>query len=106
MPFFYYFDPTYILVLIGLVISVWAQVSVQSTFNKYSRVRISRGITGADAARQVLSYGKVSDVSIKGIKGSMTERRMTPTRTDITTTTVGSMRLVRDSSSCSLSSSA
>ncbi|MBQ4140998.1 MAG: zinc metallopeptidase [Clostridia bacterium] len=73
MPFFYYFDPTYILVVIGLLITVWAQISVQSTFNKYSRVRISRGLTGADAARQVLSGGKVSGVSIKSIRGSMTD---------------------------------
>ena len=34
MPFFYYFDPTYILVVIGLIISVWAQITVQSTFEK------------------------------------------------------------------------
>lgn len=73
MPFLYYFDPTYILVLIGLIISVWAQITVQSTFNKYSKVRVSRGITGADAARQVLSYGKVNDVSLKSIRGSMTD---------------------------------
>lgn len=73
MPFFYYFDPTYILVVIGLIISVWAQITVQSTFNKYSKVRISRGITGADAARQVLASGDVRDVSIKSIHGSMTD---------------------------------
>ncbi len=73
MPFFYYFDPTYILVAIGLLISVWAQITVQSTFNKYSKLKISRGLTGADAARSVLDYGKVSDVSIKGIRGSMTD---------------------------------
>ena len=73
MPFFYYFDPTYILVFIGLIISVWAQVTVQSTFNKYSRVRVSRGVTGADAARQVLSHGGVHGVSIKSIRGSMTD---------------------------------
>ena len=73
MPFFYYFDPTYILVFIGLIISVWAQITVQSTFNKYSKVRVSRGITGADAARQVLSHGGVYDVSIKSIRGSMTD---------------------------------
>ena len=73
MPYFYYFDPTYILVVIGLIISVWAQITVQSTFNKYSRVRVSRGITGSDAARQVLAHGGVRDVAIKGIRGSMTD---------------------------------
>jgi Zn-dependent membrane protease YugP len=73
MPFFYYFDPTYILVVIGLLITVWAQISVQSTFSKYSQLKTSRGLTGADAARQVLSGGGVSDVSIKSIRGSMTD---------------------------------
>ena len=73
MPFLYYFDPTYFLVIIGLIITIWAQITVQSTFDKYSRVRLSRGITGADAARQVLSYGKVNDVSLKPIRGSMTD---------------------------------
>ena len=46
---------------------------MQSTFNKYSRVRISRGLTGADAARQVLSSGNADDVAIKPIRGSMTD---------------------------------
>ena len=73
MPFFYYFDPTYFLVIIGLIITVWAQISVQSTFNKYSKMKISRGFTGADAARQVLAGGKVNDVAIKSIRGSMTD---------------------------------
>lgn len=73
MPFFYYFDPTYILVVIGLLITVWAQISVQSTFSKYSKIRTSRGQTGVDAARDVLRYGGVNNVSIKGIHGSMTD---------------------------------
>lgn len=73
MPFIYYFDPTYVLVIIGLIITVWAQISVQSTFKKYSKMRISRGLTGSDAARSVLAYGNVNDVSIKGIRGSMTD---------------------------------
>jgi Zn-dependent membrane protease YugP len=73
MPFFYYFDPTYILVVIGLIITIWAQISVQSAFSKYSQMKISRGLTGADAARSVLNYGKVSGVSINNIRGSMTD---------------------------------
>lgn len=73
MPFFMFFDPTYILVVIGLVITVWAQISVQSTFNKYSRVRTQSGKTGSDAARDVLLGGGVSGVSLKSIRGSMTD---------------------------------
>ncbi|MGM9642776.1 MAG: zinc metallopeptidase [Eubacteriales bacterium] len=73
MPFFMFFDPTYILVVIGLVITIWAQISVQSTFNKYSRVRTQSGKTGSDAARDVLLGGGVSNVSLKSIRGSMTD---------------------------------
>ncbi len=73
MPFFYYFDPTYILVLIGLAITFWAQISVQSTFNKYSRVRTRNGKTGRDAALDVLRAGGVTDVELRDIRGSMTD---------------------------------
>lgn len=73
MPFYYYCDPTYILVIIGLIITFGAQISVQSTFKKYSKLGISRGFTGADAARQVLSGGGARNVSIKYIAGSMTD---------------------------------
>ncbi len=73
MPFFYYFDPTYILVAIGLLITVWAQISVNSTFNKYSRVRTKSGNTGRDAALDVLRSGGVTDVELRDIRGSMTD---------------------------------
>ncbi len=71
MPLF--FDPTYILVIIGLVITVWAQISVNNAFNKYSRVRTRNGKTGTDAARDVLRSGGVGDVTFKSIGGSMTD---------------------------------
>lgn len=51
---FYRFDGTYILVLIGVVLSVLASSKVKSTFNKYSRVRSMAGITGAEAAERIL----------------------------------------------------
>lgn len=46
----YYFDPTYFLVLIGLVLCLGASALVNSTMRKYSKVRNMRGITGAEAA--------------------------------------------------------
>ena len=39
----YYFDPTYLLVLIGVVISLWASAKVKTTYSKYSRVRSMSG---------------------------------------------------------------
>ena len=47
----YYFDPTYILIIIAAIISLIAQWRVNSAFSKYSRVASMSGMTGAQAAR-------------------------------------------------------
>lgn len=69
----YYYDPTYVLVLIGVVLSLLASARVKSTFNKYSRMRCSRGITGAQAAAQVLQNAGIYDVRIERAPGSLTD---------------------------------
>lgn len=46
-----YFDPTYVLVLIGVVICMIASAKMNSTFNKYSRVRSHSGMTGREIGR-------------------------------------------------------
>ena len=51
----YGLDPTIILVLIGVALSLWAQGRVNSTFSRYSRVRSMTGMTGAEAARRLLN---------------------------------------------------
>ena len=48
-----YFDPTYVLVLIGVVICMIASAKMNSTFNKYSKVLNMKGLTGAAAAQRV-----------------------------------------------------
>ena len=73
MPFFYYFDPTYILVVIGLVISVWAQISVNSTFKKYSKMNTLSGISGKEAAEIVLRSGGAANVPIGAVSGELTD---------------------------------
>ena len=50
---YYYFDPTYLLLVIGMVLSLLASAKVKSTFSVYSRVRSASGLTGADAARRI-----------------------------------------------------
>ena len=72
-PFFYYFDPTYILVLIGLVISVWAQISVNSTFKKYSKMNTLSGVSGKEAAEIVLRSGGATNVPVGAISGELTD---------------------------------
>ena len=64
-----YFDPTYFLVLIGVVLSLLASGRVKSTFARYSQVRNSRGLTGAQAAEQVLRTAGIYDVRIEHVDG-------------------------------------
>ena len=61
MGYYRFFDPTMILVLIGVVLSMAASAKVQSTFAKYSRVRSMTGMTGAEAAKRIMnSQGNVA----------------------------------------------
>ena len=48
-----FFEPTYMLVIIGVIICLLASSRMKSTFNKYSRVRNHSGLTGREAAAQV-----------------------------------------------------
>lgn len=72
MPFFFY-DPTYILVIIAFLISLWAQIKVKSAYAKYSKAPTRVGMTGAGAADTVLRSGGVTDVGIVGISGELTD---------------------------------
>jgi len=49
-PYFFY-DPTWIIILPALILSIWAQSNVNSTFKKYSQIHNHMGYTGADAAK-------------------------------------------------------
>ena len=73
MPFYYFWDPTYILVIIGLVLSLWASSRVKSTYAKYSRVRSMSGMTGADAAARILHAAGIYDVQIQHVSGNLTD---------------------------------
>ena len=72
-PYGFYFDRTYFLVLIGIVISMLAQANITSKFNKYKKIRSKRGLTGAQAAQMVLDYNNYRDISIKRIPGSLSD---------------------------------
>lgn len=72
-PFYFYWDPTYLLVIIGAVICLIASARVKTTFHKYSRHRSSTGMTGAQAAERILHYAGIYDVTIRHISGSLTD---------------------------------
>ena len=74
MPDFgYYFDQTYILVLIGAVLSIIASARVNSTFQKYARERSLSGMTGAQAAEAILRSRGIHDVRVEHIRGNLTD---------------------------------
>ncbi len=74
MPFYYYFDWSYlVLVVPALLFSLWASARVNSTFKKYSAIRNARGMTGAEAARAVLNANGVTDVRIEYVSGNLTD---------------------------------
>ena len=73
MPFYYGFDSTYVLVLIGVVLSLLASSKVKSTYAKYSREASLTGMTGAQAAQRILSTAGIYDVRIQHVAGNLTD---------------------------------
>ena len=71
---FFYYDYYYlVLVIPALLIAMWAQFKVQSTFNKYSKVQASRGYTAAQIARYLLYENGLSGVSVERVSGNLTD---------------------------------
>ena len=68
-----YFDPTYFLVLIGVVVCMLASARVNATYAKYNRVRNHAGITGAMAAEQILRQAGIYDVRIERVSGRLSD---------------------------------
>lgn len=70
-PMFY--DPTYILVMIGVVICLLASAKMNSTFSKYSRVRSHSGMTGKEVAEALLHREGIYDVRVEYVAGNLTD---------------------------------
>jgi len=67
-------DSLYIILVVPtIILSLWAQFKVKSTFAKYSQIRCSKGISGAQAAELLLRANSISDVSIESVAGSLTD---------------------------------
>ncbi len=73
MGFYPYFDSTYILVFIGVILSLAASAKVKSTFAKYSRIRSMSGLTGAQVAERLLHASGIYDVQIEQVSGNLSD---------------------------------
>lgn len=93
----FYFDRTYILVLIGIFISSIAQANIQRKFDKYKKIKTQKSITGFDAARYILSTNSYNDISIKKVGGSLSDyfnpinKEIALSETSMTDTSIASL---------------
>jgi len=71
---YFLFSPTYIFVLIGISISFIASVNFNTTVKKYSRQRVSSGLTGSQTALKILQEYDVPEVNISAVRGSNNDR--------------------------------
>lgn len=65
-----YWDPTYILVIVGMFLCLGASAHVNSTMKKFGKIRNSSGITGAEAARRILNNEGLYDVRVECLRQS------------------------------------
>ena len=72
-PYYTYWDPTYILVVIGAVISMIASANVKRSFQKNSRVYNQRGLRAEQVAEMILRSAGITDVSIRRVSGDLTD---------------------------------
>lgn len=71
--FGYYYDPTYVLVVIGALVAMFAQLRVSSAYSRWSAVYSRSGMTGAQIARAILDSNGCRDISIEQIAGKLTD---------------------------------
>ncbi|MGI6065588.1 MAG: zinc metallopeptidase [Bacillota bacterium] len=69
----FFWDPTFILLIPGIILAAWAQHKVSATFDKYYRVRSLSGITAAQAARRILNQKGLDDVTVELIPGRLSD---------------------------------
>ncbi len=68
------FDPLYWLFLIpGLLLGIWAQMKLHHAYGKYSQVPVDSGMTGAEAAREVLDHAGLTNVPVEELPGRLSD---------------------------------
>ena len=63
----------YFLAIIAMIFSIWAQIKVKTTFNRYSSLRTGSGRTASQVAEMILSRAGVNNVRIERVRGSLTD---------------------------------
>ncbi len=69
----FFFDPTIVILIPGLIVALWAQILIQTAYSRYSRVRSSLGYTGYDVAKRLLENAGLYNVGIEVVSGTLTD---------------------------------
>ncbi len=69
----FFYDPTIIILIPVLIIAMYAQYKVKSTFNKYSKISTNVNMSAADIVRKLLEENGINDVNVQRIKGNLTD---------------------------------
>lgn len=77
----FYYDRTYILLIIGMLLSLAASAKLKSTFARYRSVRNASGLTGEQAARRILQAAGITDVQVRAVHGNLTDHYDPRTKT-------------------------
>ncbi len=78
---YYGFDWTYILVIIGIGLTMLASARLKGTYSKYSKIRSASGLTGRDVALRILHANNIFDVGVEEIAGNLTDHYNPATKT-------------------------
>ncbi len=78
---FWYYDWTYILIIIGAALSLWASAGVRGTYSKYSKVLSRGGMTAVDVAERILHGAGIYDVKVERVAGNLTDHYDSSTKT-------------------------
>jgi uncharacterized protein len=68
-----YFGPGWWLLIPGMLLMFWAQMQIKSTYGQYSQVGSSLGVTGAQAARQILDNNGLHDIAVEAVPGELSD---------------------------------
>ena len=69
----YGFDYTYILVIVGFLITLGAQIFVKSSYSKYKKVGTKSGLDGFEVARRILDANGLSNIDVVEVPGELTD---------------------------------
>ena len=69
----FFWDPTMIILVPAILVTMYAQMNISSTYHKYSQIPSGRGMTGADVARYILNQNGLYDVPIERVGGNLSD---------------------------------